>query len=374
MIGCASQPHAASTLNEAQEISIVLIRDHDGHRAMRVTGLSPAELRALRAASDHHDTAPFAVHTAEAGQVADGAPAVAGELVWSADAVSFRPQFPLSPGLPYRVRVRVPGGRAREQLVALPAIADTPATVVEAISPTGDAVPENLLRFRIRFSQPMGQGDAFAHIRLIDAATGRALAHPWPQAELELWDRTHRELTLLLDPGRIKRGLERTGEPTGSLVAGRRYRLEIDAGWRDAAGHSLAAPFAKLFHVVAPDRIAPDPERWTLAVPAAGTRTPLVVELHEPLDGGLARTGIAIVDATGARLAGTARMGAAERSWLFEPAEPWPTSALSLEIWERVSDLAGNDLRGLFDCDHGERAPLAARRRTFACQPPDRSR
>ena len=44
----------------------------------------------------------------------------------------------------------------------------------------------------------------------------------------ELWDPVRRRITLLFDPGRVKRGVRTNLESGAPLVAGRRYRLVID--------------------------------------------------------------------------------------------------------------------------------------------------
>ena len=43
-------------------------------------------------------------------------------------------------------------------------------------------------------------------------------------------------LTLLLDPGRIKRGVRPLEEIGGALQVGRTYTLVIDDAWPDAKG------------------------------------------------------------------------------------------------------------------------------------------
>ncbi len=80
-----------------------------------------------------------------------------------------------------------------------------PHAVVEAIDPGVDEIPANLLRFSVTFSCAMEEGSVADHIRLLDddgsELQGALLAMP-----PELWDRGRRRLTVLLEPGRIKRG------------------------------------------------------------------------------------------------------------------------------------------------------------------------
>ena len=67
------------------------------------------------------------------------------------------------------------------------------------------------------------------------------------EIEHGLWDPRQTRLTVLLHPGRIKRGVapgERLGPP---LRAGRSYRLVVDASMPDAAGRPLGRAFEKRF-------------------------------------------------------------------------------------------------------------------------------
>ncbi|MEO0931908.1 MAG: hypothetical protein AAFY14_14880, partial [Pseudomonadota bacterium] len=79
-------------------------------------------------------------------------------------------------------------------------------TVVDEIYPSGDVVPENLLRMYLYFSGPMAEADILPHIRLrhedATAVDGVFLSN-----RFDLWSPDRTRLTLLLDPGRVKTGL-----------------------------------------------------------------------------------------------------------------------------------------------------------------------
>jgi hypothetical protein len=69
----------------------------------------------------------------------------------------------------------------------------------------------------------------------------------------KLWDNEQMRLTVLFDPGRIKRGLVSQEELGMATQAGRKYRLVIDQDWPDAnsvpgiledlAGNKVYTPF-----------------------------------------------------------------------------------------------------------------------------------
>ena len=119
-----------------------------------------------------------------------------------ANSLVFVPRFALQPGLRYRVRWSEGG----ESTVEVPADRAEPSTVVEAVYPSTNTLPENQLKFYVHFSAPMSRGEAYQRIRLLDEQ-GKPLALPFLEIDEELWDREWKRLTLLFDPGRIKRGL-----------------------------------------------------------------------------------------------------------------------------------------------------------------------
>ena len=218
-------------------------------------------------------TKPFAVHS---GAVTE--PPMLGRFEVRGDSIAFHPRFPLVPGLRYTVRFE-DGGKTHEATVMLAKTTSTPATVVSQIYPTSDELPANQLKFYLYFSAPMSFGDAYRHIRLLDE-DGREVQRAFLQTAHELWDADRQRFTLILDPGRIKRGLRSNVEDGAPLRAGHRYRLAIDADWRDGEGLVLREPYEKPFRVVDADRIAPD-HRPNLGHFAR--RTEPVEPRHQPL-------------------------------------------------------------------------------------------
>ncbi len=299
------------------------------------------------------------VYTAAA--VAEGAPALLGRAQCDGDRVHFTPRFPFTPGLAHRavLDLRRWGGPVATSDFTPPDRRGAPATVVTRVTPSGPDVPENLLKLYVHFSAPMRSGDAREHVRLVDAGSGEAVAAPFAEGGALLWDPEHRRLTLLLDPGRIKRGLAHQAELGPPLRAGGRYRLEVGAGLRDAAGLPLKAGFVHPLVVGPADHDRPDPAAWTLAPPRRGTRDPLRVVFAEPLDAALLEHALR-VERAGEPLAGSVELEPGERSWSFVPARAWASAPHALVVDPRLEDLAGNNLRRAFDRDATrEPAPLA---------------
>src|SRR5262249_53508275 len=146
----------------------------------------------------------------------------------------------------------------------------TPATLVSRVYPSADTLPENLLKFYVHFTAPMSRGNIYDYIRLRDES-GKDVELPFLEIGEELWDTTMTRLTLINDPGRIKRGVRPLEEIGPALEAGRSYTLAIEREWRDGAGNPLKERFQKVFKVSPPDREPPDPALWKIEAPQAGS-------------------------------------------------------------------------------------------------------
>jgi hypothetical protein len=196
----------------------------------------------------------------------------------------------------------------------------------------------------------MSRGRIYEHIHLRDDRE-REVELPFLEIDEELWDPAMQRLTLFIDPGRIKRGVQPLEEIGPALQTGRVYRLMIDAAWPDATGTPLKKSFQRQFQVGPPDRDPPEPSRWEIRPPGSGTRQPLTVTFPEPLDHALAQRLIAVQADNGSRLPGEAAIEDQERRWTFAPAQPWPSGRYHLAVSTTIEDLAGNNIGKPFEVD-----------------------
>jgi hypothetical protein len=97
-----------------------------------------------------------------------------------------------------------------------------------------------------------------------------------------------RRLTVLLDPGRLKRWVSPNIELGPPLKAGEIYTLEIGAGMIDLNGRPLRECFRKHFLVGDPVREQLSVESWDLLPPATDSRQALVLLVQEPTRLGVA--------------------------------------------------------------------------------------
>jgi len=261
------------------------------------------------------------------------------------DGLAFHPRFPLVPGLAYRVRVN-----DAENTIVVPKTATEATTHVAQVFPTANELPSNQLKFYLDFSAPMSTGDVYRHIHLLDEA-GHEVPRAFLQTAHELWDWRRQRFTLILDPGRIKRGLRANVEAGAPLREGARYRLVIDADWRDGDGNPLRERFSKPFVVVAADRVMPAHRKWRVTAPSARTAEPLRVTFDESLDRALLDHSLIVRDARGEIILGDIDVASSETEWLFRPRQPWRDGPYTIDVDPRLEDRAGNNLRRLFDED-----------------------
>jgi hypothetical protein len=288
---------------------------------------------------------------------ASGLPPMAGVYHVEPNALRFEPQFPLEPGLAYRAVFRPDqlsgGSKVATPITSFfqsPRRSASPATMVRHIYPSADTLPENLLKFYVHFTAPMSRGNIYDHIRLRDES-GKDVELPFLEIDEELWDSTMTRLTLIIDPGRIKRGVRPLEEIGPALEAGKSYTLAIGREWRDGAGNPLKEGFQKTFKVTTPDREPPDPARWKIEAPQAGSRDQLVVIFPEPMDHALSQRLIRVAAEQGEMVGGEVSLEDQERRWKFTPDTVWRRGRYQIIIQTTIEDLAGNNIGKPFEVD-----------------------
>lgn len=347
------------------------------HAVVELTGLTGDERAALAASAPKPDAweSLLRVSVVAANPAAEPPPPVAGTHAIGPRGIRFTPAFPLQPGRTYDVKVDVSairreGERTLVTTVGLPA-GPTPAPVarVTGISPSGDTVPENLLRVYIWFSAPMAGTSGLPHITLIDERAGEVRDAFLP-VDGGFWNHDFTRYTLFFDPGRVKEGILRTGRP---LMAGHRYRLVIAHHWRDANGAPLAEPFEHRFRAGPAATAALDLAGWRITPPPAGSRTPLQLRFPTPLDHALALRAIGIETADGTAVDGEIAIDATDTHWTLTPREPWKAGRYAAVALDSLEDPAGNRVGRAFEVpiDDRPRAPAPSRfTRPFTIAPP----
>jgi hypothetical protein len=285
----------------------------------------------------------------------DSIPDVSGRYLLFEDEVQFIPHFPFEKDVKYRAGFDPrPLGAALtpESLVlefVIPAEQNTPAlTEVTHIFPSHDLLPENLLRFYVCFSISMQRGRALKEISLLDS-DGRPVADALYRPPVELWDRTMRHLTVLLDPGRLKRWVGPNVALGPPLKMGQEYTLEIGSGMTDLYGRPLRERFRKHFLVGDAVREPITVEHWKILPPVTGTRQALVLIFTNPLDWALLLQTITIESTDGLEIGGRVAVDQRERRWSFTPMSPWIAGVYHIRVGCSLEDVCGNTITGAFD-------------------------
>lgn len=227
---------------------------------------------------------------------------------------------------------------------------ELPGTSVAEIYPSSDHLPENLLRFYIYFSAPMGPDDILSSIALLDE-DGNELEGVFLSNRFDLWSPDRTRLTVLLDPGRVKTGLVANTQMGRALVAGHSYQLQIAHTALDAQGCELAAQHNTSFDATEADVSSPTPQGWVLSTPGAGTRDPLTVILDGPVDHLSLAYRLRALSPDGTSVAGSLALEEGETIWRFTPREPWGAFEYQLRVDPLLEDLAGNRMDAVFDLD-----------------------
>jgi hypothetical protein len=264
--------------------------------------------------------------------------------------LTFHPRFPITAGVHYHALFKCPGLEPVEARFDGPPRPTNPVTRVERIYPSTAVLPGNALRLYIYFSAPMSRGEAWQHIHWIDTDNNRPVENAFLELEQELWDQNNQRLTVLFDPGRIKRGLVPATTIGPSVVEGKRYKLVIDRAWHDARGVPLVEGFEKAFRGGPSDRVPPAPEKWRVTAPRAGTTEPLVIDFLKPMDYVLLQRMIGIFNGR-EEVDGTLAVDHDETEWRFTPREAWKPGPYRITADNTLEDISGNHLDRPFDVD-----------------------
>ena len=346
--------------------SIHLDSSNPARPFIEVRGLSRADLSQLANANLTPDEwsalLRVSVRSANAASVGD-LPAMAGRYTVDG-TLRFWPSFPLDPGREYDVRFQpsnvaragLEGSKAVAGMVSIPAVERAPSTVVSAVYPSGEVIPENNLRMYIGFSAPMGQQGGLEHIAIVDDE-GREVPDVILPLDTELWNTGRNRYTVILDPGRVKKDILPNRSMGRPLHAGEGITVVVKKDWLDARGVPLVSEFRHRY------RVGPAAEEplhtadWRITAPPAGTREPVTVTFPRPLDYGLLQRSLSVSRGS-STVSGEAGVEDNETRWQFVPRSDWQRGPYVLTVLPVLEDLAGNRIGRAFEVmSKGEAVP-----------------
>jgi hypothetical protein len=264
----------------------------------------------------------------------------------------FIPHFPFESGIHYRANFDPrPLGRPELSEVltlefSFPKEISAARTSVQNVFPSSNSLPENLLRFYVCFSNSMQRGRAEEHIRLL-GPDGRPVPDILYRPPVELWDRSMRHLTILLDPGRLKRGVGPNRELGPPLKASLEYTLAIGSGMIDIFGRPLREACYKRFRVTEAVREHVTVEQWMVVPPRTKSRQPLALIFPRPLDWALLPQTISVAGEQS--IDGRVVVDRCERRWSFTPTSPWAVGSYHVRVESHLEDVCGNSVLASFD-------------------------
>jgi hypothetical protein len=266
----------------------------------------------------------------------------------------FIPHFPFEAGVRFRATFDPrPLGRSSLSTVltlefSFPKENNVGRSQVEHVYPSGDSLPENLLRFYVCFSSPMQRGRAEKHLALL-GPDGQPAPDTLYRPPVELWDRSMRHLTILLDPGRLKRGVGPNRDLGPPLKPGLKYTLTVDSDMVDFSGRPLRESYHKSFDVTEAVRNPIALDEWRILPPATNSRQPLVLLFPKPLDWALLWHSITIAPDGGHPIEGRIAIDQGEKQWSLTPTSAWAAGAYRVRVASSLEDICGNSLLGAFD-------------------------
>ena len=224
-------------------------------------------------------------------------------------------------------------------LFAATSLATTAAApTAMAVSPPA-SMPANTLRLYVTFDRPARGKVMTRDVRLIDAH-GRVVDGAFMDFGQDLWSPDGRRLTVLFDPGRVKRDVEGDGATAAPLEVGYDYTVEV-AGKRF---HYRATPAI---------RTPIDPQKWRLVPPGAGSHKALKVTFDRKMDCALLSDQLEVVDAQGRPQSGEATATPSGKAWAWHPRQGWRPGVYRLLIGSRLEDVSGNRVGEALDHDVG---------------------
>jgi len=211
------------------------------------------------------------------------------------------------------------------------------------ISPQAKVLPANTLRFYIHFPRP---GEAhFDRERLwLLNEEEQVVRDPFLVLSQELWSPDGRRLTVLMEPGRIKRGLGADPSHEPALVVGRTYSLVVTA---------LGQTARHTFRVSDPVLEALKETCWRIVSPTVGSLDPAVVHFDRVMDAALCENEIGVRTPYGEVVHTRVLLTSDGTAAQLIPGHRWSAGEHRLVLSERLEDVCGNRLGEALDHDLG---------------------
>jgi len=284
-------------------------------------------------------------------------PAMSGDWSIEKNIVTFTPKFPLKPGIQYRIV-----GDNEKLEVSIPRPKPGKLPRVNTVFPTGTDLPENILRFYIQFSASMPRGDVYKYVEVFKK-DGTKVEQPFLEIDDELWNEDQTRITLLIDPGRIKKELKPRLDLGPVFMEKGEYTLVVSGKWPTSDGRTLGKAFSKSIRVKPAIDAAIDPKTWKLSSPA-NLNDAVRIAFGRPIDHPLMIRCLKVVDSNGKEIAGRAEETLVGSGWSYFPKEPWKPGTYKVHVEATLEDVCGNRIGQAFEIDLLKPAPKENKAKT----------
>jgi hypothetical protein len=209
------------------------------------------------------------------------------------------------------------------------------------IFPQAKVLPANTLRFYIHFPRSAEAHFDRDQLWLLNEEE-TVVRDPFLVLSQELWSVDGRRLTVLMEPGRIKRGLGADPSHDPALVVGRTYSLVVTA---------LGQTARHTFRVSDPVLEAIDETDWRIVSPTVGSLDPAVVHFDRVVDAALCEDEIGVLTPSGQAVQTRVSPAPDGTSVQLILSHPWTAGEHSLVVSDRFEDVCGNRLGEALDHD-----------------------
>jgi hypothetical protein len=209
------------------------------------------------------------------------------------------------------------------------------------ISPRANVLPTNTLRFYVHFPR---SGEAHfdrGQLWLLNEEE-QVVRDPFLVLSQELWSLDGRRLTVLMEPGRIKRGLGADPAHDPALVVGRTYSFVVTA---------LGQTARHTFRVSGPVLDAINETDWRFVSPTVGSLDPAVVHFDRVMDAALCQDEVGVLTPSGEVVQTRVSLAPDGTAMQLIPSHPWRAGEHHLVASERLEDICGNRLGEALDHD-----------------------
>jgi hypothetical protein len=209
------------------------------------------------------------------------------------------------------------------------------------ISPQAKVLPANTLRFYVHFPRSAEAHFDRNQLWLLNEEE-QVVRDPFLVLSQELWSLDGCRLTLLMEPGRIKRGLGADPSHDPALVVGRTYSLAVTV---------LGQTARQTFRVSDPVLQAINETYWRLVSPTVGSLDPAVVHFDRVMDAALCEDEIRILIPSGEFVQTRVSLAPDGTAMQLIPSHSWSAGEHRLVVSERLEDVCGNRLGEALDQD-----------------------